>query len=236
MQPGRLTQIPIRNVLAEPITVLSLSSPSHSLPPVPSLIPPSLSLSLPLPYFPTTPSSLSNTSPLTVNFWVKPWRLWEESQTNYTTPLMMRTPSRNELSATLGQRFSVPLASEYSFRPAGLNEMWDCGPRAKMPTARPSVAIVCIHRYHSNQGNSYALQITCRLSSQNWVDPQSSSLQAPAGAQELILKLHLGWFPRWKFISIQSTMKYFLQKVVYFVLGTPCFNIGEHWLLLYMIP
>lgn len=151
-----------------------------------------------------------------------------KSNSNYTAPLMMRTPSRNELSATLGWWFSVPLVSEYSLRPAGLNEMWDCAPSARMPTVRPSVAIVCIHRYHSNQRNSYELQITCGLSSQNWVDPQSSSLRAPAGAQELTLKLLLGRFPRCKFISIQSTMKYVLQKVVYFVLGTPCFNIDKH--------
>jgi len=42
--------------------------------------------------------------------------------------MLVRNPSRNELSATLGSS-SLPPDSEYSSKPAGLNEMWYCTPR-----------------------------------------------------------------------------------------------------------
>lgn len=43
-------------------------------------------------------------------------------------PVLVRSPSRNELSATLGWS-SLPPHREYSFRPAGLNEIRYCTPK-----------------------------------------------------------------------------------------------------------
>lgn len=45
---------------------------------------------------------------------------------------------------------------------------------------------------HSNLGNINELQITCGLSSQNWIDPQSSCLNALVGAQELNTEIKFG--------------------------------------------
>lgn len=83
--------------------------------------------------------------------------LGRKSNSNYTKPLLMRTPSRNELLVTSGWRFSMAFDSEYSFRPAGLNEMWYCSPSAKMPTVRPSKEIVCILDLTQTKGSSYEL-------------------------------------------------------------------------------
>lgn len=74
---------------------------------------------------------LPDISNLNVKFWVKLWGLWENnSNSNYIKAMLVRSPSRNELSATLGWS-SLPPDSEYSFRPAGLNEMWYSTPKCQ---------------------------------------------------------------------------------------------------------
>lgn len=75
--------------------------------------------------------SLSDVNTSKVKLRVKLWGLWEnKSNSKYIKSILVISPSRNELSATLGWS-SLPPDSEYSSKPAGLNGMWYCIPKCQ---------------------------------------------------------------------------------------------------------